>query len=109
MWYTVTFSACLRERPGQLPERYSAVTSVGYELALGGSKTCNIWLSGILQDFLGMLQLFLKNYLGILTKLFKNFHSEENTITVLGIFEELLRINVGLLRIHEELFKNFQG
>ena len=26
------------------PVQCSAVTSVGYELALGGSQTCNIWL-----------------------------------------------------------------
>ena len=28
----------------RLPLRCSAVTGAGYELALGGSQTCNIWL-----------------------------------------------------------------
>ena len=34
----------IRSQPVRLPVQCSAVTSAGYELALGGSQTCNIWL-----------------------------------------------------------------
>ena len=34
----------IRSQRVRLPVRCSAVTSAGYELALGGSQTCNIWL-----------------------------------------------------------------
>ena len=42
--YTVTFGA--RSYPSRVRDTVttSAVTSAGYELALGGSQTCNIWL-----------------------------------------------------------------
>ena len=34
----------IRSQPVRLPVRCSAVTSAGYELALGGSQIRNIWL-----------------------------------------------------------------
>ena len=34
----------IRSQRVWLPVRCSAVTSAGYERALGGSQTCNIWL-----------------------------------------------------------------
>ena len=34
----------IRSQWVRLPVRCSAVTGAGYELALGGSQTCNIWL-----------------------------------------------------------------
>ena len=37
----------IRSQPVRLPVQCSAVTSAGYELALRGSQTCNIWLPPI--------------------------------------------------------------
>ena len=57
--YMVTLGA--RSYPSRVRDTVttSAVTSAGYELALGGSQTCNIWLPNLFLHLSGKITIIL--------------------------------------------------